>query len=253
MINAHDRVLAVELIKKAIDSGARSDPACNEIGIPARTYERWTEDGQVAVDQKQFVKKTPKNKLSEEERKEVLEVVNSQEFTDLPPSQIVPKLADAGIYLASESTMYRLLREAKMLAYRQDSKAPIVRESPTHIAIGPNQVWTWDITWFNGPLKSYYYKLYLIVDIFSRLITGYKVWETEETQHAKTLVKKAVLSQKLRGEPLVLRSDNGNPMKAATFLATLEKLGIQSPFSRPRVSNDNPYSEALFKTLKYKP
>jgi putative transposase len=253
LISAHDRVTAVELIKEAMDSGARLEPACKEIGISTRTFERWTEGGQVVVDQRQFVKKTPKNKLSEEERKKVLEVVNSKEFVDLPPSQIVPKLADAGIYLASESTIYRLLREAEMLAHRQNSKAPVVREIPTHIATRSNQVWTWDITWLNGPIKRQYYKLYLIVDIFSRFITGYEVWETEETQHAKTLVKKAVLSQKLRGEPLVLHSDNGSPMKAATFLATLEKLGIQSSFSRPRVSNDNPYSEALFKTLKYMP
>ena len=126
-------------------------------------------------------------------------------------------------------------------------------EAPTHIATAPNQVWTWDITWLNAHIKGQYYKLYLIIDMFSRLIVAYEVWETEKVEYAQHLIRKATLSQRITGKPLVLYSDNGSPMKAATFLATLEKLGIQSSFSRPRVSNDNPYSESLFKTMKYRP
>lgn len=140
-----------------------------------------------------------------------------------------------------------------MNAHRGRGKEPVKREPPTHIATAPNEVWTWDITWLNAAVKGQYFKLYLILDMFSRFIVGYEVWETEKAEYAEYLVRKAVINQEIKGRPLVLHSDNGSPMKAATFLATLEKLGVQSSFSRPRVSNDNPYSESLFKTMKYCP
>ena len=254
MISDSDRVTAVELINEARTNGARLKPACGELDISERTYQRWIKEGAIKKDQRPIVKRpTPKNKLSQEERTEIIKTVNSPEFADLVPSQIVPKLADEGKYLASESTIHRILKEEKMNTHRSRSKAPVKRDVPTHIATAPNQVWTWDITWLNALIKGQYYKLYLIIDMFSRLIVGYEVWETEKAEYAEHLIKKATLSQGLAGKPLVLHSDNGSPMKAATFLATLEKLGVQSSFSRPRVSNDNPYSEALFRTMKYRP
>ncbi len=254
LISTQDRIIAVELIDEAVASGARLKPACEELNITDRTYQRWTVDGGVKEDQRPIVDRpTPKNKLTQEEREEIIKITNTPEFADLPPSQIVPKLADRGIYLASESTIYKILKEEKMNTHRNRSKEPVKREVPTHIATAPNQVWTWDITWLNAFVKGQYYKLYLIIDIFSRLIVGYEVWETENAEYSKHLVRRATLAQGIAGNPLVLHSDNGSPMKAATFLATLEKLGVQSSFSRPRVSNDNPYSEALFKTLKYRP
>lgn len=196
----------------------------------------------------------PNNKLTIEERNQVIETVNSPEYANLPPSQIVPKLADKGEYIASESTFYRILREAKLLAHRGKAKPGSPRPLSTHIAVEPNKVWTWDITWLHRKdVRGLYYKLYMIIDIFSRKIVGYEVWEEENATHSATLVKKALLSENIGGKPIVLHSDNGAPMKAATFLGTLEKLGVQSSFSRPRVSNDNPYSESLFKTLKYMP
>ncbi|MDC3414219.1 IS3 family transposase [Aquibacillus sp. 3ASR75-286] len=157
------------------------------------------------------------------------------------------------MYLASESTYYRVLREEKMQHHRGRSQKPTKRIPETHLATEPNQVWTWDITWLGGPVKGLFYRLYLIIDLFSRKVVGWEVWETEEAKYAKALVKKAVINEKIQGAPLVLHSDNGSPMKAATFLGLLEKLGIQHSFSRPRVSNDNPYSEAMFRTLKYRP
>ena len=254
MISISDRKVAVELINEARISGARLKPACKILNISERTYQRWTNDDAIKEDQRSLVDRpTPKNKLSDEERSEIIDVVNKPEFADLVPSQIVPKLADQGKYLASESTMHRILKEEKMNTRRSRSKAPVKRDIPTHIATAPNQVWTWDITWLNALIKGQYYKLYLIIDMFSRLIVGYEVWETEKAEYAEHLIKKATLSQGLAGNLLVLHSDNGSPMKAATFLATLEKLGVQSSFSRPRVSNDNPYSEALFRTMKYRP
>jgi putative transposase len=254
MISDSDRVTAVELINEARASGCRLKPACDELNISPRTYQRWTKEDDIKRDQRPLiVRPTPKNKLTEEERKELIEVVNSPEYADLPPSQIVPKLADEGKYIASESTIYKVLKEEKMNTHRSRSSAPVKRTPPTHIATSPNQVWTWDITWLNASVRGLYFKLYLIIDMFSRLIVAYEVWEEETSEHAEHLIRKATLSQGISGQPLVLHSDNGSPMKAATFQATLEKLGVQSSFSRPRVSNDNPYSESLFKTMKYRP
>ena len=254
MISDSDRVTAIELIDEARANGCRLKPACDELNISVRTYERWTKEGEVKKDQRPLVQRpTPKNKLTPEEREEVIKIVNRPEYADLAPSQIVPKLADEGRYIASESTIYKILREEKLNTHRGRTSPPVKREPPTHIATAPNQVWTWDITWLNAVIKGQYYKLYLILDMFSRLIVGHEVWEEERAEHAEYLIRKATLAQGIAGRPLVLHSDNGSPMKAATFQATLDKLGVQSSFSRPRVSNDNPYSEALFKTMKYRP
>ena len=147
MISDSDRVIAVELINEARTNGSRLKPACDELNITPRTYQRWTKEGSVRKDQRPLVKRpTPKNKLSEEERKEIIEVVNSPEYADLAASQIVPKLADEGKYIASESTIYKILKEEKMNTHRSRSNAPTKSQPPTHVATAPNQVWTWDIT-----------------------------------------------------------------------------------------------------------
>ena len=142
MISAPDRQLAVELINEARDSGARLKPACDVLNISDRTYQRWTKEGAVAIDQRPVVTRpTPKNKISEEERSEIIKTVTSPEYADLVPSQIVPKLANEGIYIASESTFYRVLNDEKMNAHRTRSKAPVKRKSPTHVATAPNEIW----------------------------------------------------------------------------------------------------------------
>lgn len=254
MIRPSDRRLAVELIREANQNGARLAKACEELDISARTYERWVSVGGVQEDQRPHVQRpVPRNKLSAEEREKVIEIVKKDEFVDLPPSQIVPKLADQSVYIASESTIYRILREEKLQQHRGQSKRPKTKLPESYLATAPNQVWTWDITWLKGPVRGLYYRLYLIIDLFSRKIVGWDIWETEEAKHAKTLIKKAIYNERILGAPLVLHSDNGSPMKAATFQALLEKLGVQSSYSRPAVSNDNPYSEAIFRTLKYRP
>jgi len=254
MISPSDRKLAVELIQEANHDGARLARACTELNISVRTYERWVSDGDVKEDQRPHaLRPEPKNKLTKQERQNILNVVKKEEFVDLPPSQIVPKLADQSIYIASESTMYRILREEQMQQHRGRSKRPEMKLPESYLATAPNQVWTWDITWLKGPVKGLYYKLYLIIDLFSRKIVGWEVWEKEDAAHAEELIKKTIVREKIHGAPLVLHSDNGSPMKAATFQTLLETLGIQSSYSRPRVSNDNPYSEAIFRTLKYRP
>jgi putative transposase len=162
---------------------------------------------------------------------------------------------DQGCYIASESSFYRVMKKYNQAAHRGRSKVPTKRPVSTHKATGPNQVWMWDITWLPGPAKGVYYYLYMIMDLYSRKIVGWEVWENESSENASKLVRKAVYSENilLKKEPLVLHSDNGSPMKGASLLATLYRLGIVSSKSRPRVSNDNPYIESLFRTVKYMP
>ena len=184
----------------------------------------------------------------------IINICTTDEFINLPPGQIVPRLADKNEYIASESTFYRVLKECNMLKRRGRSKPRKKVTSPTtHIASKPNEVWSWDISYLPGPVKGNYYYLYLIIDIFSRKIVGHEVHDCESGEFAAELIQKAVIREKCLMQPLVLHSDNGSPMKAQTMLEKLYQLGITPSRSRPRVSNDNPFSEALFRTLKYCP
>lgn len=256
MISTSDRLESIGLIDEAVSSGAREFKACAELKIATRTLQRWREDKTNQGDKRPICERPePKNKLTEGERQEILEVVNTPEFKSSPPSQIVPALADRGTYIASESTMYRVMKEAGQQRHRGKSKKPSSKPKATYCATAPNQVWTWDISYLRGPIKGLFFYLYLIVDIFSRDIVGWEVWEEESAENASHLIRRAVISQgiTLKDEPLVLHSDNGSPMKGSTMLETLYQLGITASRSRPRVSNDNPYSEALFRTCKYTP
>lgn len=258
MISASDRRKAVELIDEAVTSGARLFKACNELGITDRTYYRWIKQLHIlgtVEDLRPIVERPePANKLSAEEREQIIATVNQPEFSSMPPCEIVSALADQGEYIASESTFYRVLRENKMQNHRGRSVEPQHRPISTHVATAPNQVWMCDITYLNGPVKGTFYYLYLISDLFSRDIVGWEVWEEESAEQASELIKRATLAQHVMStDPLVLHSDNGSPMKGATMLATLYQLGITPSNSRPRVSNDNPYAESLFKALKYRP
>ena len=242
------------MINEARRNGARLKPACKVVGITDRTYQRWVDGNNIKEDQRPYADRpVPYNKLSKEEYNAVVRVANLPQYVDLPPSQIVPALADKGIYIASESTMYRILKNENMQHHRGRDQSPTKSKAPdTHVANGPNQVWTWDITYLNTSIRGIYYKLYMIVDIFSRKIVGWEVWEEENGEYAAKLVERAVIVEKIRRSPLILHSDNGPAMKAVTLKTKLESLGIISSYSRPRVSNDNPYSEALFRTCKYR-
>jgi putative transposase len=221
------------------------------IGVSSRTVARWRRpDG--GEDQRRGPKSAPSNKLSAKEREQVLKVADSAEYRDLSPKQIVPKLADAGTYVASESTFYRVLREEEQLAHREKSR-PASRKPDEHLATGPCQVWSWDITYLRSALRGCFFYLYLVVDIWSRKIVGWSVEESESTDLAAALFRRTCAELGLDPQGLVLHSDNGGPMKGSTMLATLQQLGVVPSFSRPHVSDDNPYSEALFHTLKYCP
>jgi len=255
MISLPHRQTAIALIEEAVTSGARRALACAELEISDRTLRRWTQGGQLHADQRPLVPRPePRNKLNAEERAAVLAVCNCAEFASLPPSQIVPRLADQGRYLASESSFYRILRAQGQQHHRGRARQPVRRKPPTSFeATGPREVWTWDITWIPGPVAGMFFYLYLIVDIFSRKIVGWEVHERESAELAAKLIQRAVLAEGCITRPLVLHADNGSPMKGATMKVTLEKLGIIASYSRPRVSNDNPFSEALFRTCKYRP
>jgi len=240
-------------IEDACAAGARLDQACKALDLSVRTLQRWREQGGIKDDARAQAaqERVPANRITETERREILTLVNSLEFAQMAPNQIVPALADQGRYIASESTFYRVLREAEQLAPRGKSRAPTHRRPEPFQATAPNQLWSWDITYLATTIKGTFYYFYLIMDVFSRKIVGWEVYECESAEYAASVFRKAHLREGVKADSLVLHSDNGSPMKGATMLATLQNLGVVPSFSRPSVSNDNPFSEALFKTVKY--
>lgn len=239
-------------IKEAVREGARFESACRECGIDPRTVQRW-QRRDTQIDQRTCLVKTPHNKLSECVRQRILSVANMPKYADLPPSQIVPKLADAGLYIASESSLYRVLKEAHQLTHRQASR-PKKHAAPQPVtATGPNQVYSWDITYLPLSVAGTYGYLYLFIDVFSRKIVGWQVYSSECATHSAALLQDIVERERITPNRLTVHADNGGPMKGATMLATMQKLGVMPSFSRPAVSDDNPYIESFFRTLKYAP
>jgi putative transposase len=255
MINAPDRRRAVELIEEAVGAGASTRRACEELEISLRTYKRWIHGDGIKADGRPDAERLePANKLKPEERQQILETCNQEEYKSLPPSQIVPALADKDLYIASESSFYRILKEADQLHRRGRAQAARgVSKPEAYKATAPNQVWSWDITFLATTITGMFYRLYLVMDIYSRKIVGWEIHENETADKASLLIRKACLAEGISKQGLVLHSDNGSPMKGATMLATLQRLGVVPSFSRPSVSNDNPYSESLFGTMKYTP
>ena len=255
MISTQDRRDAVTLIDEALKNGARLFRACAELGLCPRTYRRWTVlDGAVKADGRPVADRPlAANALSEDERQKLIVLSCQPEFASLPPSQIVPILADRGEYYASESSFYRVLKTHDLQHHRGRAIAPSKSEPKRHQATGPNQVWVWDITWLPGPVVGTFFYLYLMLDLYSRKVVGWEVFEEETAECAATVLHKASLAECRGANPLVLHSDNGSPMKGATMLTTLQKLGIAPSFSRPGVSDDNAQAEAFFRTLKYRP
>jgi len=245
----------VEIIEESVASGARLSKACECVSINPSTYRRWQGSDGVREDQRPIVARPePANKLSKEERRQLLEVFHRPEFQSLPPSQVVPMLADQGVYLASESTCYRVLHEAGEQQHRGRAKTPQKRAKPAEYrTTGSNQAWSWDVTYLKGPARGLFFYLYMIVDIFSRKIVGWEVYEQECGELASDLFRRTVMAESCLGTPEIVHADNGSPQKSSTLRAMLQQLGIEPSYSRPRTSNDNAYSEALFRTTKYRP
>lgn len=260
MSSLAQRSTVLQLIEQACSAGARLHKACAIVGLAARTVQRWLDAGKNASNvgdrrtSVQRIHNCPPNKLSDAERLAALAVLNSEEFKDLPPSQIVPRLADKGQYVASESTMYRLLRQAGQLAHRRVERAPQKRSKPRAlVATKPDQIYCWDITYLPTQVRGLYFYLYLFVDIFSRKVVGWQVFDSESAEKAAALLEDICRRQGVSANQVTVHSDNGGPMKGETMLATMQRLGVAHSRSRAAVSNDNPYSESLFKTLKYRP
>lgn len=247
------RVDIIVMVAEAVASGARQSSACTIIGLSPRTLQRWQLAGN-EPDGRTTRIQNPRNELTAPERERILGIANSVEFGQLPPSQIVPRLADKGIYVASESTFYRVLRDANLIKHRLAARPAQERSKPRAIcATAPNQLYSWDITYLPSGVKGIYFYLYMFIDIYSRKVVGWQVYQDEHSDLAAEVMRDLCAREKIQPNQVILHSDNGSPMKGATMLATLQTLGVMPSFSRPAVSNDNPYSESLFKTLKYRP
>ena len=241
------------LVYESKAQGASMKAICEAIGVSQRSLQRWLKQG-IGEDRRHGPKKPPANKFSAKERSKLLETLNSKEYRDLSPWQIVPRLADKGIFIGSESTCYRFLKEEKLLNHRGRAKEPQKRHKPRElVATGPNQVWSWDITYLKTKVKGLYFYAYVIIDVFSRKIVGCAVHDEECSEKASKLFHEVCGREGIDPSTLSVHSDNGSPMKGSSLSATLEELGVSKSFSRPRVSNDNPYSESNFRTAKYRP
>ena len=245
----------ITLVDEARHSGARLNEACTAVEIDPATYRRWQHDGQIVADRRATATRPlPSNRLSEPERQLIYLTCDLPQFQSLPPSQIVPMLADQGLYYASESSFYRLLREANRVNERGRAKPRQKRAKPDeYCATGPNQIWCWDVTWLHSPVNGLYYYYYMMMDVFSRKITAWEVHETECGELAAALMRRGVMAENCAETLTCLHADNGAIQKSSTLRATLEWLGVEPSYSRPRVSNDNAFPEALFKTTKYRP
>jgi putative transposase len=259
MTGLSERDQVMGLVGEAMAAGARQDRACAAISLSARTMQRWQCDvlrGSPGArgDQRPLRVQAPQNELSALERQRLLAIANSEEFGHLPPSQIVPRLADRGQYVACESTFNRILKAEHQLRHRGAERPGQPRSKPRALsASAPNELFSWDITYLPTSVKGRYFYLYLFMDVFSRKIVGWQVYETESSDLAGEVMRDLCRRENIAPDQVVLHSDNGSPMKGATMLATLQSLGVMPSFSRPAVSNDNPFSESLFRTMKYHP
>ncbi len=253
-ITLSEREQAISLVKEATSNGASKEKVCNLMEVSKRTVTRWkSQEDKVKEDGRLYSIKTPSNRLTQEEQNKIISIATSEEFCDLSVRQIVPKLADQGEYIASESSFYRILKKEKLNAHRGKSKPKTNSRPKSYTTNTQNNLWSWDITYLPSIVKGQFFYLYLIIDIFSRKIVGYNVYENESAQNSSAVIRAAYKSEQINGETIVVHSDNGKPMKGSTMISTLHMLGIIPSFSRPSVSNDNPYSESIFKTLKYCP
>ena len=258
MISLEDRTALALGIHTAHAAGARLQLACASAGIDLRTLQRWKAcDGLTAGDGRPTaVRPVPAHALSPAERAAVLTVANEPRFANMPPASIVPKLADEGVYLASESSFSRVLHEHGQNTHRSRAKAPRkVRPPTTHIASAPRQVWCWDMTYLPTQVLGQWFYLYLILDLYSRKIVGWEVHASDDSVHAAHLVRRTALAEGIASmlDKPVLHGDNGSTLKATTVLSMLYWLGIKPSYSRARVSDDNAYAESLFRTAKYRP
>jgi putative transposase len=251
-MSAEARAETLELVAECMRGGAGQGAACEIACVTERTLQRWRllpnlDDG------RRGPKTAPGNRLTSEEKAKIVSISTSPEFRDKSPHQIVPALADRGEFVASESSFYRVLKMEELLEHRGKSRPRSVARPKELMATRPNEVYSWDITYLLSSLRGQYFYLYLFLDVFSRKIVGHRVHERESADLSSALLTDICINESIDRNQLSVHADNGGPMKGATMLVTMQKLGVMPSFSRPSVSDDNPFSESLFKTLKYCP
>jgi putative transposase len=223
--------------------------ACSALGVSRATFYRRRKP----VEGPKGPRPKPARALSEEERKRVLDVLHQKRFVDQAPRQVYARLLDDGKYLCSTSTMYRILRGAGEIRERRNQVRHPVYTKPELLATGPNQVWSWDITKLKGPRKWEHYHLYVIMDIFSRCVVGWMIAVRESEELAQRFIADTLRKHGISRDQLTIHADRGSAMTSKAVAQLLADLGVTRTHSRPHTSNDNPYSEAQFKTLKYHP
>jgi len=226
--------------------------ACEAVGRPRATHYRWHRIGGPPPKPQRVAARQPRA-LDETERREVLGVFHEPEHVDEAPATVYAKLLDHGIYLASTSTMYRILRDEGEVSDRRRQATHPAAKKPELVAAGPNDVWSWDITKLLGPVKWTYYYLYVIIDIYSRYVPGWMLARAERARLAERLLADTITKQGVARGRLTIHADRGPSMASKPVAHLLGDLGVTKSHSRPHCSNDNPYSESQFKTLKYRP
>lgn len=222
--------------------------ACEALGVPRSSlYRARRPKGEPEL------RPTPERALSTEERQRVRDVLNSERFQDDTPREVYATLLDESVYLCSWRTMYRILDAYEQVRERRNQLQHPTYRKPELLANAPNQLWSWDITKLRGPAKWTYYYLYTILDIFSRYVVGWLIAECESATLAEELIAQTCTKQGIERNQLTLHADRGSAMTSKTIALLLADLGVTKTHSRPYVSNDNPYSEAQFKTMKYRP
>jgi putative transposase len=224
--------------------------ACRALGVPRSWYYRQRQSASQRVKQ---TRPSPARALTAAERQQIRAILNSPRFVDLAPPQVYATLLDEGRYLCSLRSMYRVLAENDEVRERRNQLRRPVYRKPELLATGPNQVWSWDITRLLGPLKWSYFYLYVILDIYSRYVVGWMVALQEAAHLAEELIAETLRRQGIAAGQLTIHADNGKPMVAKPLAFMLAELGVTKSHSRPYQSNDNPFSEAQFKTMKYHP
>ena len=222
--------------------------ACDALGVARATYYRT-----IGVEEKPKKKAISRRSLGEEERKEVLALLHEPRFVDLAPTEVYATLLEEGRYLCAVRTMYRILAENSEVRERRNQLRHPNYTKPELLATAPNQLWSWDITKLLGPAKWSYFHLYVIMDVFSRYVVGWLIAGRESAKLAEKLIRETCVSQHIARGNLTLHADRGSSMRSKPVALLLSDLGVTKTHSRPHVSDDNPYSEAHFKTMKYRP
>lgn len=244
----------VATVRQAHGAGARLDRACAELGMSLRTWQRWVDGERVLADARQGAQRPiPANKLSAREQRAVLDTCMEPRFADLPPTQIVPMLADEGRFLASESTFYRLLHAHGAQQHRGRQRRRNRAPPAQHVAREPNEIWCRDVTYLPSLVRGLFFYLYAVIDLFSRRIVAWEVHGAENGDLAAELIERARWREPIAGKPLILHADNGAAQRSFMLHARLKELGITPSHSRPGVSDDNAFIESWFRTLKYMP